>query len=492
MELISQDITGGIQEILGSSYHIVPELMLVIAAIALLLVELISKNANWKIKTGISLVFVFLTLATISFSSDSNQLFGGALVSDGLSHMFEAIFLLTLLVCFVFPKGKKEIRKLGEYHFLLFSLVLGAFLVIKAQNLLIFYLSLELISISSYILTNLGMRKQGYEAGIKYLLFGALASGVMLYGMSLLYGLQGSLDIQVVLGSATGTSLEMVAIFLFSAGVLFKLSMVPMHIWTPDVYEATPISVVAVFSVIPKLAALAFIFRSISFITSETVLLNFTQVVSWLAIISMFVGNLGAIWQKNAKRMMAYSSIAHAGFLIIAVVLHDQFGLQAILFYSAVYALMNLGTFYFIALMEGNGLNEISDYKGVGKKSILISVSLVVLMISLTGLPPTGGFTAKLLLFSAVWAKYEVTQYSFLLWLFVLGLVNTVIALFFYLKIPYVSIFKKHEESDSLKITLKDGMIFSLISLLILVLFFKPDLLFDFTNKINFVFSSQP
>ena len=492
MEASNLGLSEKLNEVLGSISYLLPELCLVLAAISILLLELFLPKEQWKLKTVISLLFVILTFVALSFISDAKTIFGGALQIDDLSRFFEAIFLFTLLFIFLFPSQKHELRSVGEYHFILFSLVLGAFLMVKSMNLLIFYLALELVSISSYLLTSLGSKKKGYEAGIKYLLFGALASGVMLYGMSLLYGLSGSLDLSIILSGNLGSSLHLVAFFLMSFGVLFKLSIVPMHVWTPDVYEAAPTSVVAVFSIIPKLAALVFLMRGVSYITDTEFRMLFLQAISWMAILSMFFGNLAAIWQKNAKRMMAYSSIAHAGFLVIGVVVNNQFGLQSIVFYSVIYALMNLGTFYFIACMERNHLNDMSDYAGIGKMIPVVGISLVVIMISLTGLPPTGGFSAKFLVFSSLWSSYETTQHGFMLWLFIFGLINTVIALFYYLKIPYVSIFKPNVNKNIIVFSMKDKFTLLLISFLILAAFFKADFLFDLSNKYNLVLSNLP
>ena len=492
MEASNLGLSEKLNEVLGSISYLLPELCLVLAAITLLVIELFIPKKEWKLKTIISLFFVMLTFVSVNFISDNKLIFDGALHIDDMSFLFQAIFLFVLSFVLLFPNQKYELRSVGEYHFLLFSLVLGAFLVVKSVNLLIFYLALELISVSSYLLTSFGLRKKGYEAGIKYLLFGALASGVMLYGMSLLYGLSGSLDLSIILAGNLSSSLHLVAFFLMSVGVLFKLSIVPMHIWTPDVYEAAPTSVVAVFSIIPKLAALVFLIRGVSYITDAEFQMLFLQAISWMAIVTMFFGNLAAIWQKNPKRMMAYSSIAHAGFLIIAVVVNNQFGWHSIMFYSVVYALMNLGTFYFIACMERNNLNEISDYAGIGKMSPIVGVSLVILMISLTGLPPTGGFSAKFLVFTSLWSSYETSQHGFMLWLFIFGLINTVIALFYYLKIPYVSIFKIKKNENTVIFSMKDKLTLLLISFLILAAFFKADFLFDLSNKYNLVLSNLP
>ncbi len=484
----NQGLLEKLNDILGGIAYLVPEGTILVAAIVLLLVELVAKNWSWQTKTGISAVFVLISVVSSLLAQPLGVAFGGALVADPMSGLFQLIFLATLFFSFVFPRQQNETRSMGEYHFVLFSLLLGAFLMTKSANLLVFYLSLELMSIPSYILTAMGFRKKGFEAGIKYLLFGALASGVMLYGMSLLYGLSGSLALHDVFSGGDFSTLHLVGTVLMLAGVFFKLSVVPMHIWTPDVYDAAPTPVVAVFSVVPKLAVLVFVFRAIAAIAHPAWQLQTVELISVLAIVSMFFGNLAAIWQTRAKRMMAYSSIAHAGFLIIGAVVNSQFGFQSIVFYAVVYTLMNLGVFYFVAVMEQNGRYEIDHYWGVGKRIPIIGGVLVVLMISLTGLPPTGGFSAKFLLFSSLWEKYETTQSGFMLWLFIAGLVNTVIALFYYLKIPYISIFKSEKQQTELNLTLANKFVLVLITILLLLLFFKADLLFDLTNKYNFAF----
>lgn len=465
--------------IIDSLGYILPEVCLAIGALLILVVELFYQNSQWKAKTVLNVLLLMIT-GYLIYSIPDQKSFNGLLINDNVSTFFKYLFLLVLALVQLFPKSENRIKSKGEYHFLLLSIALGAFLVVQSLNLLVFYLSLELISLSSYILTTFSFKKRGYEAGIKYLLFGALSSGVMLYGISLLYGLSGSLDIEVVMQTvfSSSTILGWLSILFFVSGVLFKVSLVPMHIWTPDVYEAAPTSVVTVFSVVPKLAALVFLYR-ISDVT-YTGNVNWTNLLALIAMASMFLGNLSAIWQNNAKRMMAYSSIAHAGFLLIGVIVNSEFGLQSLLFYCIVYAIMNIGVFYFIHMMENNGIRNIKEYAGLGRKFPLLGVVVVVLMISLTGLPPTGGFTAKLLVFSALWEYYSVVQTDVVLWLFILGLANAVLALFYYLKIPYFMFFKTSDKRSDFKFSTEYKIFLSVMATLILVLFFRADWLIAF------------
>lgn len=459
-------------ENLGS---ILPEVCLALGILIILIVELIFQNKKEILKSIFHGIILLTTAYLIHDTSNLKTSFDGLFVTDRMSIFIKYIFLLVVGFALLFPKTKSDLKNKGEYHFLLLTLLLGAFLVVQSSNLLVFYLSLELISISSFILTTFDFKKKNFEAGIKYLLFGALSGGVMLYGISLLYGLSGSLDIGVIVQTVFSNPmiLSMLSFIFFSAGLLFKISLVPMHIWTPDVYEAAPNSVVAVFSVVPKLAAIIFLYRVAGFVPMSNV--TWISMLSVIAIISMFVGNLSAFWQNSPKRMMAYSSIAHSGFLLTGVIAYTKLGLKSLLFYTVIYAIMNVGIFYFIQIMEKNGLTHIEQYTGIGRKNIFLTIIVLLIMISLTGLPPTGGFIAKFLIFTAVWDFYNLNQSNAILWLFVLGLINTVIALFYYLKIPYYMVFKTVEKNQVINLSIQDKVLFVLITTLILILFFKAD-----------------
>lgn len=482
------NLTETLNIIIESLGYILPEICLAVGAVIILVIELIKPNQHRKFKTTLHLLILLVTAFLVTSTAQKTP-FNGIIVVDGLSTFFKYLFLIAVGTALLFPKNKEENRSKGEYHFLLITLLLGGFFVLQSTNLLVFYLSLELISIASYILTTFSFDKKGYEAGIKYLLFGALSSGIMLYGISLLYGLSGSLEIELVMQAVfvNPTMLVWLSLLFFSVGLLFKISLVPMHIWAPDVYEAAPTPVVTVFSIVPKLAALVFLYRLSEFVPIENI--EWVKLLSLIAVVSMFIGNLSALWQNNAKRMLAYSSIAHAGFLLIGIIVHTDSGLQGLLFYAVVYGLMNIATFYFINLMEKNGLSNIQDYAGLGKKIPLLGVLILIVMISLTGLPPTGGFTAKLLVFTALWDYYSSSPNELVFWLFALGLGNSIIALIYYLKVPYFMFFKTAVEPNEFEFSLFDKTFLSVLVFLILLLFFKADWLISIINNSNFVFS---
>lgn len=333
-------------------------------------------------------------------------------------------------------------RKLPtEWYALLTALVLGLFLLSMAVNLLSIYLSLELVSLSSYILTGLVGDRKASEGGLKYLLFGAVSSAVMLYGMSLLYGLTGTLDItSAVFGTelAKNGSIALVAGLLTMAGLLFKLSAVPFHIWTPDAYEAAPVPVAAFFSIGPKAVALLVLLRLLAAIPVA----GMQTPLAVVALAGILIGNLSALRQTDAKRLLAYSTIAQAGFLLVGVVALSDAGFQAAVFYMATYLFISLAAFFLIDALAPNGSLRIADFAGRMTASPLLTVCLVLVALALTGLPPTVGFTAKVLSFSALFSAYQSTGNPWLIWLFGLGLANAVISLFYYIRIPFLLIFR--------------------------------------------------
>lgn len=479
-----------IQIILGDFGILLPEATLIIGAFILLMLQLIWKDGKRVAKTILSLFILGVVSLTVANSNLPGQYFSGLLSLTPVSGLVKPFFILITAFILFFPKGE-DLLKRGEYHFLIYMVLLGTMLLTQVNNLLLFYLSLELISITSYILITFSFNKKGFEAGIKYLLFGAMASGLMLYGISLLYGLTGSLDIikigdYVSSGAQSGPWMAM-ALVLFFIGIWFKLSLAPMHIWSPDVYEAGPTAVVAYISILPKVGVLIFFAQFVITARLDVLAFDWQLIFAGLAVLSMLIGNLSALRQSNGKRMMAYSSIAHSGMLVIGIVLGTPFGIQAMLFYAIVYAFMNLGAFYVIDLFQKEGFSKLKDMAGQGRKKPFLGVSIVVIMIALAGLPPTGGFTAKLLIFTAVWEAYQSEGHQYLIWIFGLGLLNTAVSIFYYLKIPYYLFIHSTNSEKGINFSLKDGTIVAIVVFLVLLSFFKADLLLNVLNQFNFV-----
>ena len=379
----------------------------------------------------------------------------------------------------------------SEYYALILAAILGAHLLTLTTNFIVIFLALELLSISSYVLTGYSQTKKGAEGSLKYFLFGSVASAIMLYGFSILYGLAGTLDFSTqgftdnLLNNPSG--LLLVAGLMTLAGFLYKIAASPMHLWAPDAYEAAPMPIVAFLSIVPKLAGLAVLAKftmAINLFGQGN--FDWQIILSAVAILSITVGNFSALWQRDPKRMMAYSSIAQTGFLLIGIVCFSLQGIQFLLFYSTIYLLANYAVFFGLQLFEKNNVQSIPAFSGWGKSQVMMSVLLLIGLISLAGIPPTSGFTAKLFIFSSLWSAYEETGKGILVWLLVFGLLNTVISLFYYLKIPYYS-FLKAGTIQSVKRSPVENYLALILVVLILFLFIRPDVLMGWLNKINFV-----
>ncbi len=340
---------------------------------------------------------------------------------------------------------------MGEYYFLLVALTLGMMLMAGATNLLMIYLAVELSSLTSYVLS--GYTKESpdsSEASLKYLIFGALSSGLMLYGMSILYGLTDTLSIYalnrelpaILAAGGSGSYAALIAGVLILAGFGYKISAVPFHFWAPDVYEGAPITITAFLAVASKAAGFALLMRffKVTFIDTTAAALppgawatlqgvEWTTILAALSVLTMTVGNLIAIWQNNLKRLLAYSSIAHAGYMLMGVVVLNNEGLSAVMLYFVVYLFMNLGAFLCVMLIaDKTGSEDIEEYKGLGSRTPFLAVAFTIFLVSLTGIPPTAGFIGKLYLFAALINHGWV-------WLAIVGAINSVIALYYYLRI---------------------------------------------------------
>jgi NADH-quinone oxidoreductase subunit N len=374
----------------------------------------------------------------------------GLFVTDSFSAFFKLLVVIGSLFIVIFSIVSKELRakecfeRWGEYYSLIFGMILGMFFMISSTNLILIYLSIELVSLSSYVLAGfIKTSNRSTESSLKYIIYGAVASGIMLFGISLLYGMTGSVNLfELNTLLALQNSNGLVTIFsslLIFAGIGYKISAVPFHFWTPDVYEGAPTTITAYLSVASKAAGFALLIRiiQIGFVTQKDSMGYWlsNSVVSWrdilvlLSILTMTLGNFAALWQNNLKRMLAYSSIAHAGYLLAGLsVLSDQ-GVLAILIYFAIYVLMNLGAFFIVILIADKiGSEELDDYKGLGASMPFLGVCLAIFLVSLTGLPPTAGFIGKLYLFMAlVDAKMIV--------LAVIALLNSVVSLYYYIRV---------------------------------------------------------
>lgn len=479
-----------VNTIVQSLAWIVPEIVLAFAFLIILIAGLL------KIRSKVILIFsvviftiVFLHV-TSTFYSNSPLLFG-MLRTDSVSSFIKLLANLSaFLTCLLSFRNTRE--HVSEYFAFLVAIVLGAHLLVMTTNFLMIFISIEIISISSYVLAGYAFDKKSAEGSLKYFLFGSVAAAVMLYGFSFLYGITGTIDfttetfIRTLVNSQN--PLASLAMFFVLTGFLFKISSAPMHFWTPDVYDASPAPVVAFFATVPKLAGLTVFlkfFLAINLFGQSSVNWQFYMVI--IAIVTITIGNFAALKQTSVKRMMAYSSIAQSGFLMIGLIVLVPQGIQFFLFYAAVFVVGNFLVFLYISSFEKTGATTIADFAGFGRIFALPCVFLLIGFISLTGLPPTAGFTGKLFLFSSVWSSYQAHESIFLVTLLVVGLLNTVVSLFFYLRIPYFAFLKNGKPAVSHNILPFENLLGAILVLILLILFFQPGLLMSWINKINFV-----
>lgn len=439
------------EQILKDLGYFLPELTLTGTFLLAIIADILFKRTS-IIAAGVVIAGLMVTAIFILGQMGMNLgIFSGMIAVDPFAVFFKVVIVLSAILVTVFSLGSAELntggRQLGEYYSLLPALTLGLILMAGASNLLMMYLAMELASLTSYVLTGYTREApDSSEASLKYVIYGALSSGLMLYGISILYGMTGSLDIYainsyLVTGGVSSVGL-LIAGVLALAGFGYKISAVPFHFWTPDVYEGAPITITAFLSVASKAAGFAMMIRffKVTFIDSNVISLptgawatiegfDWHHLVAGISILTMTLGNLVAIWQSNLKRLLAYSSIAHAGYMLMGVVVLNNEGLAAIMVYFAVYLFMNLGAFYIVMLVANKtGSEDIEDYKGLGARAPFLSVALSIFLISLTGLPPTAGFIGKLYIFAALVNDGWIM-------LAVVGGLNSVISLYYYVRV---------------------------------------------------------
>jgi NADH-quinone oxidoreductase subunit N len=419
---------------------IAPEIIMILIATALLMLELLFKNKGVLALVAVAAPTMVVYIMPMSFG----QTFGGMFISDSYSMYFKVIFMinLALTVLISYRYIQREKSEYGEYYSLLLFATAGMMLMASAKDLIILYLGLELMALSTYILA--GIKKhdmKSNEAAIKYFLLGAFSSALLLYGISLLYGLTTTTDIYQIgyyLKDRQVTPALLVSMTLIAAAFSFKIAAAPFHMWAPDVYEGAPTSITAFMSVGPKAAGFAVIGRvfHVAFVSVQP---DWTPILIGISILTMAVGNIMAIVQTNIKRMLAYSSIAHAGYMLIGIIAGTGAGLHAMITYLFIYAFMNIGAFAVIILLEKG--DNLEDYEGLAKSHPLVAAVMLVFMFSLTGIPPTAGFIGKFNLFmAAVQAGYA--------WLVVIAVIFSAISAYYYLRVV-MNMYMKDMKQDS-------------------------------------------
>ena len=410
-----------------------PEIFLSLSIFLILLIGVYIKN-SFNLIFNVSSLIIIVTITIILTSPNTEEkIFLDSFTRDAFSNYFKILILLSTL--FVLNSSKNFIidNKLDkfEYPIIILLSVLGMFFMVSANDLILFYLGLELQSLSLYILASIDRDNlRSTESGIKYFVLSALSSGLLLYGCSLLYGFTGSTNFELIASQLnrenTGAIFAMVFILV---GLAFKISAVPFHMWTPDVYEGAPTSITSYFAVVPKVAGLALLIKFMN-VPFSNILLEWQTIIIFLSIASMILGAVAAMIQKNFKRLLAYSSIGHIGYALAGVATGAITGYQSAIVYISIYVVMNIGAFSCLYLLKKDSQykENINDLSGISKKHPLLAVSLLIILFSLAGVPPLGGFFAKFYVFVAVLEKEMYT-------LAIIGLLTTVMSAFYYLKI---------------------------------------------------------
>jgi len=410
-----------------------PEIFLSLSVFSILMLGVFIKK-SFNLVFNLTTLIIIVTISIILTSPNNEEkIFLNSFTRDAFSNYFKILILLSSL--FVLNSSKNFIidNKLDkfEYPIIILLSILGMFFMVSSNDLILFYLGLELQSLSLYILASIDRDNlRSTESGIKYFVLSALSSGLLLYGCSLLYGFTGSTNFDSIASQInrenTGAVFAMVFILV---GLAFKVSAVPFHMWTPDVYEGAPTSITSYFAVVPKVAGLALLIKFM-YIPFSNILFEWQTIIIFISIASMILGAVAAMVQKNFKRLLAYSSIGHIGYALAGVATGSISGYQSTIVYISIYVIMNIGAFSCLYLLKKDGQykENISDLSGISKKHPLLSISLLIILFSLAGVPPLGGFFAKFYVFVAV---LEEQMYA----LAIIGLLTTVMSAFYYLKI---------------------------------------------------------
>jgi NADH-quinone oxidoreductase subunit N len=437
---------------------VLPEIGLAVLALIVLAYDLVwqgkeKRGLGWLTAGGIAVVFL-LTLIFSRPGEESVQVWGGMLRHDWLGFSFTLLFLFGAAATCLFAMDMKSLGQKGEFYLLLLVSTIGMSLMAASADLIMLFLAIETTSIPLYILA--GFYKQdnkSTEAGYKYFLFGAMTSAIMLYGFSLIYGFTGTTDIyeitEMVVTGGVSLTLAIGTLILVMVGFGFKISVVPFHFWAPDVYEGAPTPVAGFLSTASKAAGFAVLMRVLLTIYADPEVIPYwVIIVAALSVFSMTLGNAMALAQKNIKRLLAYSSIAHAGYALIGVAALSELGIASVVYYLIVYVITNLAAFGAIAAFwRISGSDQISDYAALSRRSPKLALIMMVTFLSLAGMPPLGGFVAKFFVFAAA-------VNAGLVWLAIIGVLNSIVGLYYYMVVlKVVYLFRSEDEDKPVPVT---------------------------------------
>jgi len=421
---------------LSDFYYILPEIVLTGGALLVLIADVLLPKQSRGALAWVALLALAATLASlVPFASTHVEVAHGLMAVDGFAIFFKVVFLVAagITVLMSVKYLETEGASPGEYYFLVLCATLGMMVMAGGIDLITIFIGLETMAVSFYILAGfIKPNQRSNEAAVKYFLLGAFSLGILLYGMSLMYGLSGTTNLRVMATAFVGQERDprlVLAVILVVAGVGFKIAAVPFHMWAPDVYEGAPTPITAFLSVGSKAASFAMLIR-IFYEGLPSMSADWRLLFEVLAIVTMTAGNIAAVTQSNIKRMLAYSSIAHAGYLLIGVAVGTSRGVTAMMVYLFVYSFMQLGAFGVLLLLHRKDVagDELKDFSGLHRRSPFAAFAMLLFMLSLGGIPPTAGFMGKFWLFSAA---IDAHYY----WLAVIGVLNSAISLYYYLRI---------------------------------------------------------
>lgn len=453
----------------------VPELTMTALALIVLLIDLLIKKK--EILALISMAGVAIVAVTLLGSSGVT--FGNMFISDGYSSFFKLIFFINVILSVLISIKYIAIERVnyGEYYSLILFSTIGMMIMASAGDLIVLYLGLELMALSTYVLAGFIRHDvKSNEAALKYFLLGAFSSAFLLYGISIVYGLTGTTDLKAIAsfisekGLANNFSLLLSVIFL-TVAFGFKIAAAPFHMWAPDVYEGAPTSITAFMSVGPKAAGFAVLGR-VFMVAFVSVKVDWVAILIPISILTMAVGNIVALSQTNIKRMLAYSSIAHAGYALLGIITANNEGLASMMNYLMIYAFMNIGAFAIIIMLRSEGFkgDSIYDYEGLSKTHPLAAALMLIFMFSLTGIPPTAGFIGKLYIFmSAINAGYT--------WLVVIAVIFSAISAYFYMRIVMYMYMREPKVTVTLSTSLPTDFALVITTVAVLVIGVFPSFL---------------
>ena len=464
-----------------------PEIFLALAIMFLLILGVFKKNSSGLVQ-NIALIVLLITSVIIfneTIGIEETLLFNNSITIDYLSSFMKMITLLSAFLVLVISSSYLKTLKIFkiEYPILILSSVLGMMIMISSNDLIVFYMGLELQSLALYVLATFNRDQlKSSEAGLKYFVLSALSSGLLLYGCSLIYGFTGSTNFNLIANQFSSNDYVLTfGIVFIIVGLAFKISAVPFHMWAPDVYEGSPTTVTLFFTMVPKIAALTVFIRFL-YVPFVNLIDQWQTILVFLSIGSMIFGAIAAIGQTNLKRLVAYSSIGHIGYALAGLATGSNEGIQSSVMYITIYIIMNLGLFSCLLMMKRNNkyYEEIEDLSGLSKNHPLLSLSLLVILFSLAGIPPLAGFFAKFYIYKSVLGQ---SMYS----LAIIGLLSTVVAAFYYLRIIKIIYFDKEKEKYDTDHSLWLKSSLAITTLLILTYFIFPSQLVEAVSRVNII-----